>query len=249
MLVVVITCVVVIAALVVANLRQRTRMQELEALARDTADERAAADARAAAAETAMLAAEHARDEAIERVQRSRRDAAEVANRLSAETAARAELESELDSVRQDLAAALDAGNDGTLEQLWQLSLRRVEQTWRLSVAVDPSSPSPLDDSDDPFRTAVEIEVDAAREEAGAVIETEWSGDAPVPVSRATVGLALVRDVVDSLGTSAERTTLTLSRGVDALELTVDAVDADGRQMPVSLPADLETSPGTARIE
>ncbi len=249
MLVVVITCVVVIAALVVANMRQRTRLSELETLARDAADQRDVAETRTAAAEAATVNAERARDEALERVQRSRRDAAEVANRLSAATAARAGIEAELASVRQELEAARNAGTDGTIERLWQLSLRRAEATWRLSVAVDPSSASPLDDAGDPFRVAVEIEVDAAREEAGAVIETEWSGDAPVPVDRATVGLALVRDVVDSLGTAAERTTLTITRTADALELTVDAVDADGRQMPVTLPAELETSPGTARIE
>lgn len=249
MLVVVITCVVVIAALVVANLRQRTRMQELGVLVRDATDERDAADTRAAAAETATLSAERARDEALERVQRSRRDAAEVANRLSAESAARAETETELASARAELEAARSAGADGTIEHLWQLSLRRTEQTWCLSVAVDPSSPSPLADADDAFRTAVEVEIDAAREEAGAVIEVEWAGDTPVPDDRAAVGLALVRDVIDTLGTTAERTTVTISCGPDALELAVEALDADGQPLPVPLPDGLEVSPGTARIE
>ncbi len=249
MLVVVITCVVVIAALVVANLRQRARWDELETIARDTAAERDAADTRAVAAETATLAAERARDEALERVQRSRRDAAEVANRLSAETAARAEIESELASAREELEAARSASADGTIEQLWQLSLRRTEQTWRLSVAVDPSAPSPLAGTDDAFRTAVEIEIDAAREEAGAVIEVEWAGDAPVPEDRAALGLALVRDVIATLGTTAERTAVTISCGVDALELTVEALDPDGQPLPVPLPDGLEASPGTARIE
>lgn len=249
MLVVVITCVVVIAALVVANVRQRTRVRQLETLARDTADERDAADARTAAAQTATIAAERARDEALERVQRSRRDAAEVANRLSAESAAKAEADAELASLREELEVARRGGSDATIEQLWHLSLRRAEQTWRLSVAIDPSGPSPLAETDDAFRTAVEIEIDAAREEAGAVIEVEWAGDAPVPADRATVGLAVVRDVVDSLGTVAERTALTITCATDALELTVEALDTDGRPLPVPLPDGLEASPGTARIE
>lgn len=249
MLVVVITCVVVIVALMAANLRQRSHLQELEALARDTADERDAADARAAAAATATIAAERARDEALERVQRSRRDAAEVANRLSAETAARASVEAELVAIREELAAAESTGADGTVEQLWQLALRRAEQTWRLSVAIDRTGPSPLADTEDPFRTAVEIEVDAAREEAGAVIEIEWVGDAPVPAHRAAVGLALVRDLVDSLGTTADRTTMTVRCEDDALEVGVEALDVDGRPLPVPLPAGLEMAPGAARIE
>ena len=249
MLVVVITCVVVIAALVVANLRQRTRMQELDVLVGETAAERDAADVRRVAAETATLAAERARDEALERVQRSRRDAAEVANRLSAETTARAEVEAALTSAREELEAERRSGADGTVEHLWRLLLRRAEQTWRLSVAVDPSAPSPLADTDDAFRTAVEIEIDAAREEAGAVIEVEWVGEAPVPEARAAVGLALVRDVIDTTGTAAERTTVTIRCGPDALELAVEALDADGQPLPVPLPDDLETSPGTARIE
>ena len=249
MLVVVITCVVVIAALVVAILRQRAAMQEVEALARDAADERDAADARAAAAGTATLAAERERDEALERVQRSRRDAAEVANRLSAEAAAKAELEAEVATLRDELEAARSSGDDETIEHLWQLSLRRTEQTWRLSIAIDPAGPSPLVDTDDPFRTAVEVEIDAAREEAGAVIEVEWTGDAPVPADRATLGLALVRDIVDSLGTTADRTTVTVTRHADALEIAVEAVDVDGQPLPVPLPDGLETSPGTARIE
>lgn len=249
MLVLVITCVVVIAALVVANLRQRVRMRQLEALARDTTDERDAADLRAAASRRATVAAERARDEALERVQRSRRDAAEVANRLSAETAAKAEVDAELVALREELEAARRAGGDGTIEQLWQLSLRRAEATWRLSVAIDPAGESPLADTADPFRAAVEIEIDAAREEAGAVIEIEWIGDAPVPVERAIVGLALVRDLVDSLGTMADRTALTLTSRADALEVAVEALDADGQPLPVPLPSGLEASPGTARIE
>ena len=58
-----------------------------------------------------------------------------------------------------------------------------------------------------------------------------------------------MRDIVDSLGTAADRTTVTITRSADALELMIHAVDTDGRQMPVTLPAELETSPGTARIE
>lgn len=246
MIAVVITCAVVVAALVVANLRLRSRIDVVTDLGRVVADERDAARAEAATAVDAAALARKQRDEALERGHRSRRDAAEVANRLSAESAARAALESELGELR----AAVDEprGPDELAEVLWGLSLRQAEVTWRVSVAVDREVASPLADADDPFRTAIEIEVDAAREEAGADIELSWVGTADVGHAHAVVALAVVRDVVHAVGTTADRTTLVVSRLGDAVELVVDSFDAEGRPVAVPLPDGLESAPGRVRI-
>lgn len=248
MIVVVITCVVVIAAMVFANLRLRARADEFAALARATADERDASRAQAVDAATDAAAARKERDDALERVNRSRRDAAQVANRLTAETAARAQAESELESTLRRLEEARDAGVGGLADLLWSLSVRRAETTWRLSIAVDPSAASPFAGQSDLFRTAAEIEVDAAREESGADIELEWTGDAVVESERAVVALAVLRDVVDALSTAAASTTVAVSCLDDGVELAVRAVDADGTPMEVRLPAEIESEPGRARI-
>ncbi len=248
MIVVVITCVVVIVALVVANLRLRTRGDELAALARATADERdsARSDASACADEAATVRRE--RDDALDRGNRSRRDAAEVANRLSAETAVREARESELDATRRALEVARAAGVGGLADVLWDLSLRQAEATWRLSIAVDPSAPSPLAACIDPFRTAVEIEIDAAREESGAVIELTWIGDGATASEHSVVALAIVRDVINQVGTAAASTTLTIACLDDAVELTVDSVDDDGEPVEVAMPHQPDAKPGWARI-
>lgn len=249
MIVVVITCVVVIGALVVANLRLRDRWNELESFARDTAEERDRAREEAATATTAVELAQQERDEALDRVSRARRDAAEVANRLSAEASARVSVEEELVAVRDELHEARSAGVGGLADRLWHLSVRQAEHTWRLSVAVDPDADSPFGGEQGSFRTAVEIELDAAREESGAVFEVEWTGEAEVPTGRAVVGMALIRDLVNALGTTADQTTLTISSTPAALEISVAATDAGGAALSVDLPAELESAPGVARIE
>ncbi|WP_436795403.1 hypothetical protein [Actinospongicola halichondriae] len=247
MIAVVITCVVVIAALVVANLRLRSHVEAVTDLGRVTADERDAARAEAAVAADDATLARKQRDEALERGHRSRRDAAEVANRLSAETGARASLETELEVVRGELEEMRSAA--ALVDVLWNLSVRQAESTWRVSVAVDRDAVSPFVQTRDAFRTAVEIEVDAAREEAGADLELSWDGDAPVPTAHALLALAVVRDVVNALGTTTARTMLTVRRLDDAVEVAVGAVDGDGQVVAVPFPAGLETSPGTVRVD
>ncbi len=249
MIVVVVTCVVVIVAMVIANLRLRTRADELEDLARSTADERDAARADAADAANDAALVRRQRDEALERGHRSRRDAAQVANRLTAESSARAEVEDQLRSARRDLDEARAAGVGGLADVLWLLSVRQAATTWRMSIAVDPSEPSPLEGCDDQFRAAIEIEVDAAREESGADLELEWAGEvvAPAP-ERAVVALAVVRDVISELATTSARTTLRVSCLDDAVEIEAESVDAAGASLPVSLPSQIESGPGRARI-
>lgn len=248
MIVVVITCVVVIVALVVANFRLRTRGDELATLVRATTEERdlARADAAAHADEAATVRSE--RDDALQRVDRARRDAAAVANRLSAETAAREASEGALEATRRALDAARAAGVGDLADVLWDLSLRQTEATWRLSVAVDPSAPSPLQACVDPFRTAVEVEIDAAREESGAVFELTWTGDGTTPTERSVVALAAVRDIIDQVGTVAASTSLTIACRDDAVELTVASIGDDGEPVEVAMPAPVESGPGSARI-
>jgi hypothetical protein len=134
-------------------------------------------------------------------------------------------------------------------EEMWALALRATEHTWRVSVAPGLGVDSPIAGSDNPFRTAVEVEVDAAREEAGAELELNW-GDGPVqpPPECAALALALIRDVIAELGTTAARTDLTVCAAPDAVDVRVAAVDETGTEMAVPLPPSLEMAPGHARV-
>lgn len=265
MVVALVVCALVIVALVASLLRLRARADELARLVDDTRAERdRAGDERAAATARADELAQE-RDDALERVNRARRDAAEVANRLRDETNTRTDVERELTQVRAELEAARtelveaaaaasvavrEPGEDASrAESLWALMLRQVEHTWRVSVALGSEESSPLEGDGDPFRTAVEIEVDAAREEGGAAVDLVWSDDAGSPEpEQAAVALALVRDLIATLGTSAGRTKLTLALAGDGIEVGVEAVDDAGAPIKVELPAALEIEPGRARI-
>lgn len=146
-------------------------------------------------------------------------------------------------SATRDPVEALDA------DVLWALALAQVEQTWRVSLAVGPAEDSPLRSGEDLFRRAIEIEVEAAREEAGADVELRWEGaGAEVPSRQAVLAWALVRDVITRYATVAAHTELTLRVDEDAVELRVEATDDDGRPTPVRLPAPLEVGPGVVRV-
>lgn len=178
--------------------------------ARDAAAERATAaedafvtahEALAAAEERALVAerlaqqagesAEAAADRAIE-VESER--LALLASLHEAETR-RAELAAEVAPLRERLLA-LDAASRRALEAdragieaaaLWDLELARSERTWRHSVAASPDGPGPFGDTDDPLRTAVEIEVAALREDVGAAMELTWDTDVTDPARCLTI--------------------------------------------------------------
>jgi hypothetical protein len=76
---------------------------------------------------------------------------------------------------------ALDAG------ALWALEAVRFDRMWRDHAAVGPQAPSPLADTADPARAAIEILADALREDSGTAIEVQWKADevaAPAPAAR-----------------------------------------------------------------
>lgn len=246
MIVVVIVCLLAVVGLAVALWRFQQHIDELSAERDDLASELDSADNEVTEALAATVAAEKARDDALERVQRSRRDAAEVAKRLAEESAARAgaearlsELSGELDRATAENAELRDqldaAGPSVDVDRLWALALADVERTWRMSVASGPDAVSPLGDSNDPLRTAVEIEVDAAREEAGAAIELDWRVEDVVTPAEGVVVLATVRQLIASVAKTASSALLTVTSSGDGVEVGVDARDDDDAPIVIDL--------------
>lgn len=273
MIVVAVACLVLAVVAGIAWWRARQRVIALEAELRTRTDELAAArtdaaDARAEAARTAIE-----RDDALQRVQRARRDAADVANRLRDERAARtlAEeavekesqrrvgVETELATARSDLEAAraqvaeaqvhgASAPGAGTVAVLWSSTLARIDQIWRTSISLGLDDASPLDSSDDPLRTALEIVIGAAREESGADIDLHWATTGPVPPGPALVVLVLIESVVAVVAKSAGSTNVHVGTGDGHVDVRFDVVDDAGVPVSIEVPASLSDGAGQVRI-
>lgn len=189
------------------------------------------------------------RDDALERVSRARRDAAEVANRLQEETAARAEADAARMALEDERDAHECAPGDLDSEVLWALALSQAERTWRISLALGADDRSPLVGADGLFRAAVEIEVDAVREESGADVELRWEEPCSEPsAARAVLAWSVVRDVITRYATTADRIHLRLASTPSGIELCASATGPDGAELPVVLPGPLEVAPGRVAI-
>lgn len=228
MLAVVIVLLLVAVALGVLLLRTNARVAALGDDLAEAIRLRAAAEASRRTAEADAEQARTERDDALERANRARRDAAEVARRMKEEADARATAEAALAA-----ADAAASGGEQDAAALWALALGGVRRTWEVSVAPSPGLPSPLDGSDDELRDAIAIEVDAAREEAGASIELAWEGSAVVGPALAVRALALTQEVVGRLAKATEAALLQVTVTADSVRVAVSGTDLDGEPAPV----------------
>lgn len=248
MIVVVVVCLLVIVGLAVQLQRLQTRIAERDATIDGLRSELAAADNEVTEALTATARAERARDDALERVQRAKRDASEVAGRLSAETDRAQQLDAEIEGLRAELAAAQAADDDERIAALWALTLAGTERAWRTSVALAPDEDSPLAGIDRPLREAIEIEIDAAREEAGADIELHWEVDEAVELADAVQVLVTARELIATVAKTAAHTELTVRSSGDGLELVIDARDDASSPLDVAIPGLDAAAPGRYRV-
>lgn len=226
---------VVLAAALARARSQAARLTDELAEARQA---REVAETAVRISEASAAAAVKERDDALERASRARRDAAAVAKRMQEEAEGRAAAEAERRSVLEDRARleeelvaaeeAAAAGGASRLAELWSLALAGVRRTWEVSVCPSPGMPSPLDDTDDELRTALEIEVDAAREEAGAAIELIWHGDDVASVAVSVRALSIARELIARLAKVADRAALVVESSAGVVTLTVEAVDVAG---------------------
>lgn len=258
---VVVAAVLAVIALALAFQLQRTRAR-LDALTGDLGEAIAARDAAGAARRDAEADAENARrerDEALEREKRAKREAADVSRRMKDEAEQRAGAEAalaEAQAERSRLAEALaeaEAASSGSDEdradRLWSLALAAVRRTWEVSVAPSPGMACPLDGADDELRAAVAIEVDAAREEAGAAVELEWQGDVVAPPSVALDALSIAQELIARLAKTSDEARLRVASTDDGVTIEVSATDVDGRSVvPDDVAADQQVAPGRWQV-
>jgi len=234
---VILLAVLAVAAIVVAvTTRSRLRAQRAATAAATATSEQTASDrdgerARAETAEAARDAAEAGRTEAEART-------AEVTQQI-------------VDAEARAAEAATRNGLDPEL--LWTLERARSERTWRQSVALGDGPDSVFDGAEDPLREALQVELDAAREDVGSIVELEM--DVPPTVSAAGSMLVLraAQELLARAFKAAEETTLHVhADGTDVI-VTVVATDEEGapvavEPLAVSPSADLEATDGGVRI-
>ena len=185
----------------------------------ETARQRAAAEEQAEAAATRAAEAEAAGAAA-----RREAEEAAAARQAAEERAAAAEQRT------AEFAAARAATADGGIDPhvLWTLEQARSERTWRQSVAPSPDAASVFADASDPLLEALQVELDAAREDVGAIVEL----DADLPPGVTPAGSVLVlraaQELLARVVRQGEVTTLHVRADGDDLLVAVRSVDEDG---------------------
>jgi hypothetical protein len=195
-------------------------------------------DAANAAATEARVERDAAQAEAADA--RAERDASQV-DATEARTERDAAQAEAVDARERATAAEALAGEAARqrgldAELLWALERERTDRTWRHSVAVGPTSSSVFDGVDDALREALQVELDAAREEVGCVVELQ--ADLPAGVSAAASVLALrsAQELLARAVKVAERVTLHVHADGDDLVVAVDAFDADDAPVVIESP-------------
>lgn len=130
---------------------------------------------------------------------------------------------------------------------LWGMTLARVDRMWRVSVAPGTAEDSPLVSTDAVLRTALEVQVAAAREDAGALIDLEYSGDIDVESAPAAMVCVVVEELIAGVVALAEEGRLSVTVGA-AIDIEVEAQDDRDRAVEIPGPLDLQVEPGHFRV-
>src|SRR5829696_3916573 len=205
------------------------RIEELEA---ESAAARAAAATAAAERDQARHDADTAtaaRAEAEERLAGFEARAAEAAAAQAGALAA----------VEQATAIAPAAAGELDAQVLWALEKSRSERTWRHSVAVGPDG-SPFAETHDPLHEALQIELDAAREEVGAVVELDADLPPAVSAAGAVLTLRAAQELLAEVVRRSESTVLHVHADGADLVVDVESRDEDGNRVE---PGPLPTPP------
>jgi hypothetical protein len=150
-------------------------------------------------------------------------------------------------------AAEAAARNGLDPELLWTLERARSERTWRQSVALGADSTSVFEGSEHPLREALQVELDAAREDVGARVELDTDVPADVTAGGSVLVLRAAQELLARAVKVAEETTLHVRADGEDVVVTIEAVDEEGAAVaidPLAVPAsaDVEATDGGVRV-
>lgn len=225
--------------------------------ARTDAERRAAiADREAAAAAELSAMADAAQREARLEADAAAAAQAEAEERLASfeqrALAAEAAHQAALADVERAERTAPTSSGDLDAQVLWALEKARTERTWRHSVAVDPTA-SPFTEAGVALVDAIQVELDAAREDVGAEIDLDAELPDDLTAAGAVLTLRVVQELVADLVRRAEATTLRLRPDGNDIVVTVQAVDDEDQPIsprPLPIPPNdaVEVLPDGVRI-
>lgn len=125
---------------------------------------------------------------------------------------------------------------DSNAEMLWDLEVARSERAWRNSVAINPvDDPSPFESTEDPVRTAVEIEASALREDVGAMITVDWSAGLIDSPSRRLIVVRVAQEMLALASRAPGAAKLIVAEQGDDGELTLEFETMDDSSQVINL--------------
>ncbi|MEM9653548.1 MAG: hypothetical protein AAGA65_15760 [Actinomycetota bacterium] len=125
---------------------------------------------------------------------------------------------------------------DSNAEMLWDLEIARSERAWRNSVAINPvDDPSPFESTEDPVRTAVEIEASALREDVGAMITVDWSAGVIESPSRRLIVVRVAQEMLALASRAPGAAKLIVAEHGDDGELTLEFETMDDSNQVINL--------------
>ena len=188
-------------------------------------------------------------DDATETLRKRTELADAQAMQIDSLSAARDELQQQLTSAEERIVTLAarpgvvvgESDDDPSAETLWDLEVARSERSWRNSVAINPvDDTSPFETTDDPVRTAVEVEAAALREDVGALIAIDWKA-APIPAaSRRLLVVRVAQEMLALAARAPGAARLVVTDGDDdsgELTLTFEAADENGPVINLIPPA------------
>jgi len=122
---------------------------------------------------------------------------------------------------------------------VWILERARSERTWRFSVATGPTSESVFDGAGDPLLAALQVELDAAREDVGAIVELDAELPGGLSSAASVLTLRAAQELLADVVRRSEETVLRLRADADDLVIDVESVDENGqpvRPRPLPIP-------------
>lgn len=122
---------------------------------------------------------------------------------------------------------------------VWILERARSERTWRFSVATGPTSESVFEGAGDPLLAALQVELDAAREDVGAIVELDAELPGGLSSAASVLTLRAAQELLADVVRRSEETVLRLRADADDLVIDVESVDENGqpvRPRPLPIP-------------
>jgi hypothetical protein len=190
--------------------------------ARNEEAARAATALADAEAERSRVADAQAEAEAARKLAEERGDDVAAANaRVEEAAAAAASADARVHELTDRLAAVTrDGGADPSI--LLALELSRAERRWRHSVAAGPTDPSPFPGAPDPVRVALEVEVQALREEAGVLLGLDWRLAEPLAPGAALRVLRAAQEIAADAATIVEEASLVVTPDEGGVRIAVE---------------------------